>query len=607
MADRSSLQVFSTKKAFQDRTVGFYLSLASAALLLIAAIFYLIYSVSVALFVPGIFAVMLLGALSGLLVVFTDIPYISLLPTLLAALAFGLYLDERIEMFVLMASGVYGMSETGAILECVVAILILTALSFLAGAISCFTLLRKSTAQADKAAHAAYRQEKRALAEETLRKEKRILADADTPITLRMLSGRSKGALLACTAVVLVISLLVGGVCGYLTAGGSREEAPDMQASVVYGISVTRMPNKTQYNEGEQFLSDGMTVTLHSSDGRSTEAQGWYTSADDKTLEVSDTEIAVYYQDFSVNIYINVTEAEVAGIFSGEKHQFKFKENGVVQMADAGSEEYTTVGVWRNAGNTITAVISGEEYAIEQYSGAYYFAYDGENVSTTDFHVETSFHFEGYSQYGDLAGPAFVELSEDGTALLTQKGYELAKGTWYKEGQTLYVTLEGNEYKGTFDSVTGLYTLLPSASAQGYTFNYTMTNTEAAAPDPDPEPEQEPEPDTAPSDDTVVMEMLGYGKDTSEGRTATLTLLADHTFTLTWVYVERDYLLASYTGTWEESGGTIIIRLTESDGSVTDYPCTLDGDTYSFSWVKDKDPSDPNYTILLTGTMTGAA
>ena len=129
------------KEAFKDRTIGFYMGVAAGAIAFITAIIYLIYSLSVGLFVAWIFVFLLAGALSTAVVIFARLEFAPLIPVLFYSLAFGFYLFDRMEMFAYMATGIYGMGESGAILGVVLLILGLT---FVSIGLSCFSCFRKT-------------------------------------------------------------------------------------------------------------------------------------------------------------------------------------------------------------------------------------------------------------------------------------------------------------------------------------------------------------------------------------------------------------------------------------------------------------------------------
>ncbi len=80
------------KKAFENRTPGFCLSLAAAVISLIGAVLYIVLDGSDRTFTILGFAFALAGAASTALVVFTRLKFAAVIPTALYAAAFGLVL-----------------------------------------------------------------------------------------------------------------------------------------------------------------------------------------------------------------------------------------------------------------------------------------------------------------------------------------------------------------------------------------------------------------------------------------------------------------------------------------------------------------------------------
>lgn len=133
------------KGLFRDRTLGAYFSLGAACLGLLTAIVYLIYSVSVKLFAPVVFVLLLLGAIVGAVAFVTRERTLPLVATACYAFSFALHISDRALMFAHMATNVYGMSERGAILWVVVLLLILQCIVVIASVISCFMKQRNAS------------------------------------------------------------------------------------------------------------------------------------------------------------------------------------------------------------------------------------------------------------------------------------------------------------------------------------------------------------------------------------------------------------------------------------------------------------------------------
>lgn len=138
------------KRIFANRSLGFYLLLASGLCSLLAAFIYLIYTLNVGLYVSGIFILALAGGLSCLLAL-TGWEFVSWVPLILESCAFAYHLYDRVEMFAYMATGVYGMGETGAILPLVILILVVMLLAIFLAVVASFLPLKKTVSLAPKA------------------------------------------------------------------------------------------------------------------------------------------------------------------------------------------------------------------------------------------------------------------------------------------------------------------------------------------------------------------------------------------------------------------------------------------------------------------------
>lgn len=75
--------VFNVRDCFKNRTVGFYLSLVSAMAALIIALVYVIVANSDRTFNLAGMIIIVIGALSEVLVLFTDLKFAPMVPTLL--------------------------------------------------------------------------------------------------------------------------------------------------------------------------------------------------------------------------------------------------------------------------------------------------------------------------------------------------------------------------------------------------------------------------------------------------------------------------------------------------------------------------------------------
>ena len=126
------------ERIFKDRTLLFWIGLGGGALGLITVIFYLIYSISALMFAPWVLIALILGVAASAFAVLTDFKFASIIPALFYALGLGIFIGDRVEMFAMMGSGVYGIMQENAILEVVVVLLVLMAITMICAIVSNF-------------------------------------------------------------------------------------------------------------------------------------------------------------------------------------------------------------------------------------------------------------------------------------------------------------------------------------------------------------------------------------------------------------------------------------------------------------------------------------
>ena len=131
------------KKLLASHNVGYKIGLLGGAIGLITAIVYTVYSTSVGHFDPVVLGLMVLGVCGSAFAALSDKKSAPLVPDILFSLSFGMYINDRVIMFEEMINKIYGMNERGAILEVVLAILVLQFVSILLCMIACFTSDRK--------------------------------------------------------------------------------------------------------------------------------------------------------------------------------------------------------------------------------------------------------------------------------------------------------------------------------------------------------------------------------------------------------------------------------------------------------------------------------
>ncbi len=127
--------------AFKNRTIGFYLGLAFAALALIVAIVYIAVAASDRTFSSIGFAFLLVGALSEVLVVFTDFKFAPLVPTVLISVGMGFSLVACLPTLMDVVNGI---NFFGGNLAIAYAVPIALLVSVIAGCVSAFMDMRRS-------------------------------------------------------------------------------------------------------------------------------------------------------------------------------------------------------------------------------------------------------------------------------------------------------------------------------------------------------------------------------------------------------------------------------------------------------------------------------
>lgn len=123
---------------FKNKTIGFYVGLGGGAVGFVTTVIYLIYTLTVGLFAPQVFVMLLLGTAVCVLSLFFEWKFLPLVAVLFFSLAFGFHILDRITMFQEMLNHIYGMNERGAILGVVVLLLVFNFLSIAACTVASF-------------------------------------------------------------------------------------------------------------------------------------------------------------------------------------------------------------------------------------------------------------------------------------------------------------------------------------------------------------------------------------------------------------------------------------------------------------------------------------
>lgn len=126
--------------AFKNRTIGFYMGLASAALTLIVAVVYVAVAASDRTFSSVGFAFLLAGTISEVLVIFTDFKFAPLVPTILISVGMGFSLVACLPTLMDVVNGI---NFFGGNLAIAYAVPIALLLAVIVGCISTFMDMRK--------------------------------------------------------------------------------------------------------------------------------------------------------------------------------------------------------------------------------------------------------------------------------------------------------------------------------------------------------------------------------------------------------------------------------------------------------------------------------
>lgn len=114
------------------------MNVIAAGLGLLTTLAYLIYNLILGSFAIEIFLMLILGTASAALSLFKNYKFLPIAMTLFFALAFGLYLNNRVIMFEEIINHITGMTERGQILGVVVAILVANLLAAIASVVASF-------------------------------------------------------------------------------------------------------------------------------------------------------------------------------------------------------------------------------------------------------------------------------------------------------------------------------------------------------------------------------------------------------------------------------------------------------------------------------------
>lgn len=140
------------KDILKKKTIMYYIGLATAPIAIAAAIFYMAYTISYAVFIPAVATYLFLGAVLIIATLFLEFLKIrsfsfvyQLVPALCVmfySLAFGTLLADRLGMIGDYINGI-ALTRSGKLGDYVI-MMVLMIISILAGVVSCFGKQRKA-------------------------------------------------------------------------------------------------------------------------------------------------------------------------------------------------------------------------------------------------------------------------------------------------------------------------------------------------------------------------------------------------------------------------------------------------------------------------------
>lgn len=128
-------------KWFEKRGIGFYAQFAAAIAGVLALIVYLIYNIAISKVTADVLIMLLIGIASSVVALLYGKKISSIatvVSTLGFALAFGLYLNDRVIMFEEMINHITGMTERNNVLAVVIVIFVLLLVGTIAGIVASF-------------------------------------------------------------------------------------------------------------------------------------------------------------------------------------------------------------------------------------------------------------------------------------------------------------------------------------------------------------------------------------------------------------------------------------------------------------------------------------
>lgn len=144
------------KISFKNKSISFWLGLGTAALGLVSLVLFIVYGAMTKTFPITTFAALIIAVICGLLIVFFDYSFLSVIMAAMYGLGFGLYLQIKVPLYALWFTNTWSMADGNESIGVITAILVLMFIGMIMAVVLSFmgkakkgdkTLLVSSTEQ----------------------------------------------------------------------------------------------------------------------------------------------------------------------------------------------------------------------------------------------------------------------------------------------------------------------------------------------------------------------------------------------------------------------------------------------------------------------------
>lgn len=239
----------------------------------------------------------------------------------------------------------------------------------------------------------------------------------------------------------------------------------------VYSISIESMPEKTTYNDLEQFDATGMQIRLHYAEGDAgtVVSSGW-TVQDGDSLKASQTAVTIDYQGAKLSIPVTVNQIvhEVSSANLGFLMQAPMAGQTPVSslaLTDAQKKQISDAKVvWSSGGTTVNGVFEAGKYYRAQV--------------TLDAVYETG---NVYYNFADLAIPSVTNAYEILHTERSADGKSLTFTVTFKAGDSLTAKASHLYYEGDGSSYADCLNNQLTVSIDGTASDISVKEIESAA------------------------------------------------------------------------------------------------------------------------------